>query len=146
MIPKFRRDGLLPPGQHAATWGEVTAALAFSAKRQLLMDGLRRMCCHLRAAGATVVWIDGSFATAKPDPSDFDLCYRMTEVDDALLMPCVLDFSNERAAMKAEFLGEAWPDIWPSGTNLTIFDFFQKDKATGRPKGIIELDLGALQC
>ncbi|TXH38756.1 MAG: hypothetical protein E6Q98_02860 [Rhodospirillaceae bacterium] len=119
--------------------------LGFSARRRDLLLGLENMCRHLAAAGATKVWLDGSFATAKPAPGDYDLCYPMTEVDENMLDPCFLDYSNERKAMKDKFLGEAWLDIWPSPyAGETMLDFFQLIKGTRNPKGIVEIDLRTL--
>jgi hypothetical protein len=144
MIPAFQR-GFLPPGVHHATWDEMVSSLGTSAQRQSLIVGLEDMCRHLRAAGATYVWLDGSFASRKPRPNDYDLCYSIREVDPRRLDACFFDMRNEREAMKRRFLGEAWADDSPSGLpGITVLEMFQLIKGTRKPKGIVKLDLGTL--
>jgi hypothetical protein len=48
------------------------------------------------------------------------------------------EFENERAAQKARFGAEFFPAQAPQRLK-TFLDFFQIDKQTGEPKGIIEL-------
>jgi hypothetical protein len=48
------------------------------------------------------------------------------------------DFANDRAAQKARFGAEFFPAQAPQRLK-TFLDFFQIDKETGEPKGIIEL-------
>jgi hypothetical protein len=96
----------------------------------------------LHAAGCRLVYIDGSFVTSKPEPRDFDACWGMTGVDVARLDPVFLDFSNSRARQKERFLGEFFPADLPQGTTgQTFLEFFQTDKETGKPKGVLALDL-----
>jgi len=58
------------------------------------------------------------------------------------LDPILLDFSNGRAAQKAKYLGELFPAETPEGsTGRTFLEFFQIDKQTGRPKGIVGINL-----
>ena len=46
---------------------------------------------------------------------------------------------------KAKYLGELFPaDMVEGGSALTFLNFFQGDKNTGKPKGILALDLGSL--
>jgi hypothetical protein len=61
------------------------------------------------------------------------------------LEPVLLDWSNRRAAQKAKFGGELFiaesaADVW--GT--PYLEFFQHDRTTGQPKGIVAIDLGDL--
>jgi hypothetical protein len=54
----------------------------------------------------------------------------------------VLDFSEDRKAQKARFGGELFPADMatePAGTH--ILDFFQRDRVSVQPKGIVEIDL-----
>ena len=58
------------------------------------------------------------------------------------LGPVLLDFSNRPAAQKARFGGELFPAQLPNGlSGRTFLEFFQIDKQTGDPKGIVALDL-----
>jgi hypothetical protein len=91
------------------------------------------------------VYVDGSFVTAKPQPDDFDACWDIHGVDPNALDPVFFDFANHRAAQKARFLGEFFPAQLPEGgSGRTFLEFFQADKNSGDPKGIIALDLRRL--
>jgi hypothetical protein len=142
VIPPFQSNGNLPPGLHTATWEEVADRFGSTLERQRLLLGLRAALDALRAAGCRRVYLDGSFVTAKRAPGDFDACWDVTEVDPALLDPVLLIFDQGRAAQKAKYGGELFPAQLPNGiSGLTFLEFFQIDKRTGRPKGIIVLDL-----
>ena len=57
----------------------------------------------------------------------------------------LLDFSGRRAAQKAKYGGEMFLAHGPADRLGTRFvDFFQRDKDTAEPKGIISIDLGGL--
>ena len=87
--------------------------------------------------------MDGSFTTSKNRPGDFDGCWEPEGVDLEKLDPVLQDFSNGRKAQKAKYSGEFLPSTStnPSGTML---DFFQQDKESGDPKGIISINLEKL--
>lgn len=114
--------------------------------RRSLLAGLRRGIDGLKAAGCRTLYLDGSFVTSEAQPGDFDACWDVTGVDPALLDPVFRDFSNRRAAQKARFHGEFFPAQLPEGiSGKTFLDFFQTDKDSGRPKGIVAMDLGRLR-
>ena len=145
MIPPFDRGGNLPAGIHLATWDEVFATFASTAQRIQLLQGFRAATEILYSAGCRRVYLDGSFATSKVSPEDFDALWDATGVDLAILLqrePCFADFSNGRAAQKAKYFGEFFPANFrePSFGGLFL-DFFQVDKQTGLPKGIVAIDL-----
>ena len=82
--------------------------------------------------------------TAKPRPGDYDACWDPTSVDPAFLDPVLLTFDNNRAAQKAKYHGELFPSTIPADRSGTIFvEFFQVDRFTGAPKGIVAIDLPA---
>lgn len=146
MLPPLTEEGLLPPGVHVAEWDEIWAAFATSAKRQRLLNGFLRAIKSLKAAGCKVVYLDGSFVTAKEDPGDFDGCWDMTGVNPRLLDPILLKFEAKRLAQKVKFGGELFPAAWIADNNtmLTFLEFFQIEKETGNAKGIIAIDLERL--
>ena len=144
-IPPFREGGNLPPGIHDATWDEIVARFGTTALRRELLPGLREALESLRVAGCRRVYLDGSFVTATEIPGDFDACWEMAGVDADLLDPVLLEFANARAAQKERFRGELFPAeaiAAPDGTRF--LDYFQRDKLTGEPKGIVALDLEEL--
>lgn len=147
MLPEFKKiNGLLPEGEHGASWDEVCTRFGTSAGRNALLAGLLEACRSLRNAGVQHLYLDGSFVTAKNNPGDWDACYSRVGVTAALLDPVLLDFTNGRAAQKAKFKGEAFiAETKASGMlGPPYLKFFQMEKGSGRPKGIVKLDLGTL--
>jgi hypothetical protein len=145
VIPKFQGDGNLPPDIHTATWIEVTSRYTTNPRREHLMRGLLEALRSLKNAGCKTVYLDGSFVTAKELPGDFDACWEITGVDAALLDSELLDFSDGRARQKARYSGELFPAegaAEPAGTRF--LDYFQHDRHTGIPKGIIPINLGSI--
>jgi len=138
----------LPPGIHDATWGEILVRYGSTPHRLRLLAGLQAALISLREAGCTRAYLDGSFVTIKTEPNDFDVCWEMAGVDFDLLdqqTPILLDWSKRRSLQKAAFGGELFiaesaADPW--GT--PYLEFFQRDKDSGQPKGIVALNVGEL--
>ena len=100
----------------------------------------------LRRAGCRTVYIDGSFVTSREIPNDFDACWEEAGVAPELLDPVLLRFDAGRADQKARYLGELFPaSIGATADGTSFFEFFQTDRATGRTKGIVAVDLGGLR-
>jgi hypothetical protein len=142
MIPEWLASGGLPRGVHLATWREIEERLSFNPRRRRLLAGFRQACNGLRKAGCGLVYLDGSFVARKEHPEDFDACWDVQNVDDDKLDPVFLDFSRGRSAQKQRFLGEFFPAQLPEGaTGRASVDFFQVNKLTGEPKGIVAIRL-----
>ncbi len=142
MIPAFTAYGLLPQGIHHATLEEVFERFGGNERREQLLIGLIEALRLLRAAGCRRVYINGSFVTAKERPNDIDVCWDIEGVDADVLDPVFFDFDDGRAAQKTRFGAEFFPAQVPEGvTGRAFLDFFQVDKQTGGPKGIIKLEL-----
>ena len=147
MIPQHDQNGLLPPGLHWASGpDELVHRFALGTRRKRLFEGFLDGVRLLRVAGCRFVYLDGSFVTTKPSPSDFDACWDPLGVDLSKLDPVFFDFSNSRAGQKTRFGGE----FFPSGSRAeepfrTFFDFFQNDKETGKAKGLVAFKLSTLQ-
>lgn len=142
MLPPFDESGNLPPGVHEASWDEIAARYGTAEHRQKLLDGLNRALEALRRAGCRRAYIDGSFVTAKGEPSDFDVCWEESNVDPLLLDPVLMDFSDQRRAQKERFGGELFPATTPAGPGYADFlDYFQHERGTETPKGIVVIDL-----
>lgn len=145
MIPPFDERGNLPPGIHNATWSEVEVRFGHSPKRRFLLVGLRDALTTLQRAGCHTAYLNGSFTTAKEEPGDFDVGWEPAGVDLEILDPRLLDFSNGRRAQKRRFGGELFPaDMVVEPERIRILDFFQRERLTGRAKGIVEVDLEAM--
>ena len=146
MIPQFDADGLLPAGIHHAEWHELSYRLGNNTWRRRLMVGLRTALEDLKGAGCRTVYINGSFVTTKNLPNDFDACWEEDGVEPAALDPVLLTFDPGRATQKAKYMGELFPASVIAGAGgLSFLEFFQTDKETGRPKGIVAIDLGGLE-
>ena len=146
MIPQFDEDGLLPPGVHSASWDELTDRFGNNPWRLRLIAGLRAALDDLKGAGCRTVYINGSFVTSKGVPNDYDACWEEDGVDPAALEPVLLTFDAGRATQKAKYLGELFPaSVIADTQGLSFLEFFQADKETGKPKGIIAIDLGGLE-
>ena len=141
MIPPLNDDGLLPPGIHWATWVEVEKRYSTTVWRRMLTDGARRAAEDLKQAGCRTLYLDGSFVTSKRRPSDFDGCWDPDGVTWDQVDSVLRTFGNRRAAQKAKYHGELFISSRPADGGLTFLDFFQRDKYTGNPKGIIAIDL-----
>jgi hypothetical protein len=143
-LPPHQLDGLLPPGVHTCSWEELRLRCGSSPYRSSLLSGLLEAAKLLTAAGCQALYIDGSFVTTKPFPGDFDACWDEKGVDSSLLDPVFFDFKNKRAAQKARFKGELFLANGLGAPGFTFLQFFQRDKNSGKPKGVVALDLGSL--
>jgi len=142
LIPEFNAYGLLPQGVHPTTLEEVLQRFGGNERRDQLLAGLVEALRMLRAAGCRCVYINGSFVTSKERPNDIDVCWDIEGVDADALDDVFFDFADGRAAQKARFGCEFFPAQVPEGvTGRAFLEFFQIDKQTGEPKGIIELIL-----
>ncbi|MCB2059322.1 MAG: hypothetical protein R3E09_07485 [Novosphingobium sp.] len=122
---------------------EVAAAFATTPHRRWLFDGFTRAAGALSLAGCKRLYLDGSFTTGKPHPDDYDGCWDHDGIDFTLLDPVLLDFANKCANQKHKYLGEMFPALSSNGTSGTFLDFFQVEKFSGAPKGIIRITLAA---
>jgi len=147
LIPDFDANGNFPPGIHRAAWKEFSKRFGKSEHRKTLLDALATAFKSLAAAGCRSVYVNGSFVTKKQEPGDYDLCWSIDGVAPERLDPVLLDFSPAgRLAMKAKYRGDLFPAEVPEGASGKAFlDFFQTDKRTGEPKGIVLLDLGGVK-
>ncbi len=111
--------------------------------RKKLLKELKQAADNLRVAGCKALYVDGSFVTSKEHPNDFDACWSLIDVESSLLDPVLFDLSNRRAAQKAKFGGEFFPAEWvEGGSGKSFLEFFQTDKRTSKPKGIVGIRLG----
>jgi hypothetical protein len=143
VIPLLDESGNLPPGIHEATWDEIVDRYAKTEHRASLLAGLRSALESLKGAGSRRAYLDGSFVTDKETPGDFDACWEAVGVDPDALDRELLDFSDRRAAQKRRYGGELFPaDATAVPPNTRYLDFFQTDRHSGEPKGIVAIDLG----
>lgn len=132
---------LLPPGIHDSDMDEIYKALVYNERRKHLFEGLKLGLHNMFQSGSRQVFLDGSYVTAKPFPNDYEVCWDPAFVDLSILDPVFLLFDNQREAQKLAYGGEYFPSIMEEGfSGKPFLEFFQKDKATGNPKGIIRIE------
>lgn len=94
MLPPLDADsGLLPVGEHEASWAEVMEHFGWNERRRALLDGLAEALELLAAVGCRRVWLNGSFVTGKDEPGDFDACWDTDGVDVDEIDPVFLDLT-----------------------------------------------------
>jgi hypothetical protein len=145
MLPPFTDTGVLPPGVHRASWNEVVERFSGSARREVLLEGLRKAGANLHAAGVRVIWLDGSFVTDKKEPDDWDGVWDPSNADLTKVDPVLIDqadLATGRYRQKAKYNGELLVGV-ETATGMPFQLFFQLDK-NGDPKGIVRLDLRTL--
>ncbi len=107
----------------------------------MLFTGLKASIEALQRAGCKTVYIDGSFVTGKPEPGDYDACWDPVGVNAKKLDPVLLDFSDSRKNQKDKFEGELFPSSAFANGRRTFVEYFQKDRHTGKQKGIVRVRL-----
>jgi hypothetical protein len=137
--------GYLPPGIHPMTWDAFSAQFCTGPWRIRLGRALYRAVNNLRHAGCRRAIVDGSFVSAKLDPSDYDLAFDPADVNAALLDPVLRRHDDGRRAMKAKYLGDIVPWGWVahSATGSLYLEYFQSDRS-GVAKGVVLLALDQL--
>lgn len=142
MLPPLDPDsGRLPEGVHEARWEDVVERFGWNPRRRQLLDGLALAIDSLASAGCRRIWLNGSFVTAKDEPVDFGACWDSEDVNLDLLDPALLDLSSGRAAQKAKFGGELFPNVVEAQSGLAFSEFFQNERDSGR-KGIVVIEIG----
>lgn len=144
MLPPFDDRGLLPAGIHPAGWSEFRERFAWNAIRAAQFGGLRRAATILARFGCGKLYLDGSYVTEKELPGDYDAIWDAGGVDleglQAVEPFFLLNFPTDHEVLKIKFGGEFFPVQMTEGRSGRPFlDFFQIDKETGGPKGIVSL-------
>lgn len=142
MIPPFRPDGYLPEGLHVASEPDVTFRFGSAGpRRRRLALRLRRWIELVRQVRARRLLVDGSFVTAKPDPSD---------VDAVVLLPQEFQRQIEEGAEPAleleQMLLTRQPEEIFAAEDAADWDewakFFSRTRELdGRRKGLVEVEL-----
>jgi len=138
----FSSDGNLKPGIHNMSWDIFLRLFGTNIHRLSLLSGLKAAILSLKQAGCQTIYVDGSYVTLKEFPEDYDACWDVDGVNGSHIDPILLKFDDGRRAMKIKYKGDLFPaQLKEGGSNQIFLDFFQCDKDTGNPKGIVKLDL-----
>lgn len=147
MIPPLDGHGLLPPGVHDCTLGQLRERFAYSPHRRAILHGLCRFVRQeLRPLNLPApMYVDGSFVRSKPLPSDVDVVLDVQSYTLAEAMP-VLALWFDRARLKETYRVDFWVKHPVLPNDLCAFFQYLGDKAaadlglaTKWPKGILRL-------
>jgi hypothetical protein len=146
MTSHFDERGNLPAGIHRLSWDEILRQYGYNFHRGKLLNGLNKALHVFKRAGCKIVYLDGSFVTAKQYPNDYDCCWKSDGVDPNLLDRVLLNCSEiGRKLQKIKYYGEFFPSSTIEKSSGSPFlDFFQTDAETDEGKGIVEIDLERL--
>lgn len=143
MIPKWTREGLLPPGLHDGTLAVVRRRFGSqNALRIRLMKGLMTVLRRAAKAGARRLYLDGSFVTDKREPGDWD---------GVLVVPAGFPvggrdgtFLADRKRIKVECGGDLFVVMEDDADIVTYYvqEVFGRDRE-GRTKGLVLIRLQA---
>jgi hypothetical protein len=143
MLPPFTKEGYLPPGIYEIDLDELQERFAYTIWRKELFKNLVRLINDLKSINCKAIYVDGSFVTNKRIPGDMDICWDNTNLDyDEVeaIMPILFDFTDMRRNQQLIYKADIFPAFEFEGSSGVYFiDFFQKDKATNNPKGIIKI-------
>ena len=134
--------GRLRTGIHDVSLKEIEKYFCFNEYRWKLFRKAVPAIKNLIAAGVEDIYLDGSFAESKPCPNDIDGCWvPHPHMVSSRIDKVLLDFSNQRAAMKKKYgVDFSLANVLEGGTGKPFLKFFQKDR-DGKPKGILKVKL-----
>ena len=152
MVPELN-DGVLPIGLHLCTLEEVVAAFGQfrrSDRRIRLTEQLIRYIYDAQVSGVVAaIIIDGSYVTAKDEPSDIDLIVALRADIDLAAEMRPMEYNIQSKAMVRKLYGfDVLPAIDGSETYQRFLDFFSRvklsdpDQQTSQErKGVLRIDL-----
>ncbi|MDA8344114.1 MAG: hypothetical protein M0Z66_01385 [Thermaerobacter sp.] len=97
-----------------------------------------------KEAGCCTLYLAGSFVSTKKRPGDIDVLWDPACVDTTILERTSATLAESspsaRVEQKRQFGAEFIPMTAPR-SGIPYIDFFQTEKGTDAPKGIVRLDL-----
>jgi hypothetical protein len=146
-IPSLDPDGFLPVGLHDCTFDQIALAFGSFQGSDRRPQLFARLCALVREATDVKfirsILVDGSFATAKPDPNDIDLILVLSKAPDlaADLLPHEYTLISKRRVQKRYGF-----DMVAVREETVEFEeavaFFERVRQQpGRRKGILRLSL-----
>lgn len=142
MIPEFNNYGNLPKGIHLVTISEFKKRFVNSIKREELFIGIERLMKDLRKFNCKAIYIDGSYVTDNPSPKDIDVLWEDDNIEypfAELMLPILFESNIDIKRAYGFYVYPANYNV--TGIGLTFLNFFQLDKASGTPKGIIKIKI-----
>jgi len=144
LIPNFLPNGFLPEGIHEATFAEVQQKLGFSRKREQLLNKMKYLIEICQLMGCDVIYLDGSFVSAKIAPNDYDACWDCTKNKKQVMSKVCESYLNADSETQKDFFGgEIYPAFAkaPLNEDISILTYFQRVQFCNEHKGIIKIRL-----
>lgn len=111
-------------------------------KRKKLYEGLLGLLDELAKIHCKTIYLDGSFVTNKQLPSDIDICFDCEEEHWEFAILMMGDFIRDQELFKSKYHCNVFPSNLYSIDGQKYFrDFFQHDKYSNLPKGILKINL-----
>lgn len=146
-IPEFNDDGILPDGIWDCSLEEAAVRFVDSVERRALWDKFEQFLDYYRGKGGpTLLWLDGSFVTAKRAPNDIDIVADCIHASAEQTQVAVLLFFNERTALKKRYSIDFWLKHPNFSNDLTLFFQYVRPDASSQQqsstrKGILRITL-----
>jgi len=147
-IPALTAAGYLPAGEHLCTLDEVQQSFATNEHRQGLLKRLRAFLDWLAATESLSmpVYLDGSFATSKPKPSDIDVVMDLEQATDEEIGKAMRVFQHHDW-VKKEFLVDYYPyfrtanyDLREYFKYIRVEELQQKQLPKESRKGLLRIE------
>ena len=145
-IPDFNDAGMLPEGVWDCSLEEVATRMLDSVEREALWRKFLQFLDYYREKnGPKVLWLDGSFVTAKRAPLDVDLVADCIDASAEQTQCAVLLFI-ERTSLRQRFCVDFWLKHPSFPSDLTqFFQYVRPDAASQQQsstsKGILRVML-----
>jgi hypothetical protein len=146
-LPEFRDDGWLPEGHHTCSWEEIIEKFGdhTGSRRERVLHGLLDWRDRAREKGVSG-WLvlNGSFVSAKENPNDFDTIFVFDDealelMENDVETKRLLDYSSCKS-LGFDMLGFS-ATLVREHPEWVPLDAFDRDKETGKPKGVLEVVL-----
>lgn len=145
VLPDFREDGWLPEGHYDTSWEEVVDRFSGSpgSTRERVARSLLNWRNEVKAKGVSGwLLLDGSFVSAKENPSDFDALLVIDEEAREILEKDIearslLDYIECKSlGFDLLYYFAATVRDYPDLAGLDLWD---RDTETGKLKGVLEV-------
>jgi len=135
--PLLSAEGYMPEGVHKTNLSNIETVFGTQneRRRELFLKAQMGMV-NLFKAGATKIWLDGSFTTSKEYPNDVDGIWEPGQnIDMDILDPAFLDpdFAKRKFGLDLYLNGVE------GGSGQPFVEFFQTSR-DGKRKGILLLE------
>lgn len=146
-IPALTMYGYLPAGSHDCTLDDVEADFAGNPHRIQLLADLRRFLHWLATVHdlALPYYVDGSYTTSKPNPSDIDFIIDISNATQLQIGTAMTLYAFHRDQIKADFHVDFLPYHPGAGKDLRAFFQYVRTEELNQRKLPIDTRKGILR-